>query len=181
MLFPSSCPPNYQKKNAPYPPSPLSDSPRAKGCLASSHFQSFLPLTLSALFSSLRKTQSASLSKNPPHSSLVFFPSSVFLQALYYPACSSRMSLPHSSASLHSLLPDDTTCLANNRRRSSRQRPADPHATCQPSIGTSKATYDSALSPQKKTRGWARLFHVAKWAAAWKAPNGGLQLVFFTF
>ena len=41
----------------------------------------------------------------------------------------------------------------NNRRRSSRQRPADPHATCQPSIGTSKATYDSALSSQKKTRG----------------------------
>ena len=93
MLFPSSCPPNYQKKNAPYPPSPLSDSPRAKGCLASSHFQSFLPLTLSALFSSLRKTQSASLSKNPPHSSLVFFPFSVFLQALCYPACFSRMSL----------------------------------------------------------------------------------------
>ena len=40
--------------------------------------------------------------------------------------------------------------LANNRRRSSRQRPADPHATCQPSIGTSKATYDSALSSQKR-------------------------------
>ena len=69
----------------------------------------------------------------------------------------------------------------NNRRRSSRQRPADPHATCQPSIGTSKAPYDSALSSQKKTRCWARLFHVAKWAAAWKAPNGGLQIALYFY
>ena len=42
--------------------------------------------------------------------------------------------------------------LANNRRRSLIQQPADLHATCQPSIGTSKTTYDSALPSQKETR-----------------------------
>ena len=61
----------------------------------------------------------------------------------------------------------------NNRRRSSRQRPADPHATCQPSIGILKASSDFAPASQEKTRGGARLFHVAKWAAARMAPNGG--------
>ena len=53
------------------------------------------------------------------------------------------------------------------------QRPATFLATCQPSIGILKASPDFAPASQEETRGEARLFHVAKWAAARMAPNGG--------
>ena len=42
----------------------------------------------------------------------------------------------------------------------------------------SKALSDSAPASQEKTRGGARLFHVAKWVAARMAPNGGSTLLF---
>ena len=69
--------------------------------------------------------------------------------------------------------------LANNRRRSLIQQPADLHATCQPSIGTSKTTYDFALPSQKETRDWARLFHVAKTGSCMKGPKWGSTTIIF--
>ena len=123
----------------------------------------------------MKKTPSGSSLPKLPKSSPEFL--TVVNGIPYFPCCSCQLKVSSTTRRHHlSLQLPASTPSTNNRRRSSRQRPADPYATYQPPIGTSKAPYDSTLSSQKKTRGWARLFHMAKWAAAWKALNGGLQI-----